>query len=111
VIGTDNFAIADKHDMSAFFANLSVPLCTHNDIRYASTIVLIGGEPDEEQTYTAKQIRQAVKNGGAKFIVINDSPIRLTTRASQFVHVNVGSIDAFALAASIQNLIATFPPR
>ena len=99
VIGTQNYSIADKYDMSAFFANLSVPLATHKDIRYASTILLIGGEPDEEQTYTAKQIRQAVRNGGAKFIVVNDTPIRLTTRASQFIHVNVGSIDAFALAA------------
>ncbi|MFL6468536.1 MAG: molybdopterin-dependent oxidoreductase [Pyrinomonadaceae bacterium] len=99
LVGTSNFAISDKHDMSAFFANLSVPLCTHNEIRHASTILLIGGEPDEEQTYTAKQIRQAVRNGGAKFIVVNDTPIRLTTRASQFIHVNAGSIDAFALAA------------
>ena len=96
---TDNIAIADKHDMSSFFANLSVPLATHNDIRYASTIVLIGGEPDEEQTYTAKQIRQAVRNSAAKFIVVNDTPIRLTRRATQFVHVNPGSVDAFALAA------------
>jgi NADH-quinone oxidoreductase subunit G len=99
VVNTENIAIADKHDMSSFFANLSVPLCTHNDIRYAKTIVLIGGEPEEEQTYTAKQIRQAVRNGGAKLIVVNDTPIRLSARAAQFVHVNVGSIDAFALAA------------
>jgi len=99
ILNTENVAIADKYDMSSFFANLSVPLCTHNDIRYASTIVVIGGEPEEEQTYTAKQIRQAVRNGGAKLIVINDTPIRLTTRATLFVHVNSGSIDAFALAA------------
>ena len=99
ILDTKNVAIADKHDMSAFFANLSVPLCTHNEIRYASTIVVIGGEPDEEQTYTAKQIRQAVRNGGAKLIVVNDTPIRLTTRATQFVHVNAGSVNAFALAA------------
>jgi NADH-quinone oxidoreductase subunit G len=99
VIGADNIAISDKHDMSAFFANLSVPLATHQDIRYASTIVLIGGEPEEEQTFTAKQIRQAVKNGGAKLIVINDTPIRLSARATRFVHVNEHSIDAFALAA------------
>ena len=99
VLNTKNVAIADKHDMSSFFANLSVPLCTHNDIRYASTIVVIGGEPDEEQTYTAKQIRQAVRNGGAKLIVVNDTPIRLTTRATKFVHVNAGTVDAFALPA------------
>ena len=99
VLNTKDVAIADKYDMSSFFANLSVPLCTHNDIRYASTIVVIGGEPDEEQTYSAKQIRQAVRNGGAKLIVVNDTPIRLTTRATQFIHVNAGSIGAFALAA------------
>jgi NADH-quinone oxidoreductase subunit G len=98
VIGTDNIAISDKHDMSAFFANLSVPLATHKDIRYASTIVIIGGEPEEEQTYTAKQVRQAVRNSGAKLIVVNDTPIRLSAKATQFVHVNAGSIDAFALA-------------
>ena len=25
---------------------------------------MLGGEPDEEQTFTAKQMRQAVRNGG-----------------------------------------------
>jgi NADH-quinone oxidoreductase subunit G len=96
---TENIAIADKHDLSSIFTNLSVPLATHNDIRYASTIVVIGGEPEEEQTYTAKQIRQAVRNGGANLIVVNAVPIRLTTRATQFIHVGPGSVDAFALAA------------
>ena len=85
-------------DLSPIFDNLSVPLCTHKDIRYAKTILLIGGEPEEEQSYTAKQIRQAVRNGGAKFICVNDTPINLSRRATQFVHVNAGSTDAFALA-------------
>jgi NADH-quinone oxidoreductase subunit G len=75
-----------------------VELCTHKEIRYAKTIVLIGGEPEEEQSYTAKQIRQAVRNGGAKFICVNDTPINLSRRATQFVHVNSGAVDAFALA-------------
>ena len=97
VAKTDNFAVSDRFDLSAFFNNLSVPLATHKDIRYASTILLVGGEPEEEQTYTAKQIRQAVRNGGAKFIAVNDTPIRLTAQASQFLHVNKGSYDAFAL--------------
>jgi NADH-quinone oxidoreductase subunit G len=97
VVKTDNFAISDRTDMSAVFDNLSVPLATHKDIRYASTILLIGGEPEEEQTYTAKQIRQAVRNGKAKLIVVNDTPIRLTAQASQFIHVSKGSYDAFAL--------------
>ena len=88
--------VDDRGDMSAFFANLSAPLATHRDIRYASTIVLIGGEPEEEQTYTAKQIRQAVRNSGAKLIIVNDTPINLVHQAAtDFIHIAPGSYDAF----------------
>ncbi len=91
--------VSDRGDMSAFFANMTAPLATHRDIRYANTIVIIGGEPEEEQTFTAKQVRQAVRNGGAKLIIVNDTPINLTAQASsQFVHIAPGSYDAFALA-------------
>jgi NADH-quinone oxidoreductase subunit G len=94
---SNNFAVSDRYDISSVFDNLSVPLATHKDIRNAGTILLIGGEPEEEQTYTAKQIRQAVRNGGAKLVVVNDTPIRLIAQATQFIHVNTNSYDAFAL--------------
>lgn len=97
---TDNFAVSDRNDLAPFFDNLSVPLATHADIRRAKTIILIGGEPEEEQTFTGKQIRAAVRNGGAKFIVINDTPIRLRAQASQFLHINKGSYDAVIPALS-----------
>ena len=95
---TNNFAVSDAYDLAPFFDNLSVPLATHKDIRYAKTILLIGGEPEEEQTFTAKQMRQAVRNSGAKLIIVNDTPIRLTQNATQFIHINKNSYDAFALA-------------
>ncbi|MEP7037594.1 MAG: molybdopterin-dependent oxidoreductase [Acidobacteriota bacterium] len=95
---TNYFAVSDAYDLAPFFDNLSVPLATHKDIRYAKTILLIGGEPEEEQTFTAKQMRQAVRNDGAKMIIVNDTPIRLTQNATQFVHINKNSYDAFALA-------------
>jgi NADH-quinone oxidoreductase subunit G len=98
-VGSKNFAVSDVQDVSPVFDNLSVPLATHRDIRYASTIVLIGGEPEEEQTFTAKQIRQAIRNGGAKFIVIGDTPTNLVHQTRpEFVHVNSGTLDAFAIA-------------
>ncbi len=97
VAKADNFAVSDTSDLATVFDNLSVPLCTHKEIRYAATIILIGGEPEEEQSYTAKQIRQAVRNGGAKFICVNDTPINLSRRATQFVHVNPGTVEGFAL--------------
>jgi NADH-quinone oxidoreductase subunit G len=96
--GSENFAVSDSRDVGPIFDNLSVPLCDHREIRYASTILLIGGEPEEEQTFTAKQIRQAVRNGGAKFICVNDTPINLSRTATHFIHVNAGTSDAFALA-------------
>ncbi|MEO6589685.1 MAG: molybdopterin-dependent oxidoreductase, partial [Pyrinomonadaceae bacterium] len=95
---SNNYAVSDRNDWSNIFDNLSVPLATHRDIRYAKTIILIGGEPDEEQTFTAKQMRQAVRNSGAKLIIVNDTPIRLTSLATQFIHINPNSYDAFALS-------------
>lgn len=98
VAGADNYAVADAFDLAPVFDNLSAPLATHKEIRKARTILLIGGEPEEEQTFTAKQIRQAVRNDGAKLIVVHHTPIRLVQQAAQFIHVNPNSLDAFALA-------------
>ncbi len=98
VANSENYAISDKYDLSAFFNNLSAPLATHKEIRKARTLILIGGEPDEEQTFTAKQMRQAVRNDGANLIIVNDTPIRLTAQATQFVHINPNSYDAFVSA-------------
>jgi hypothetical protein len=50
------------------------------------------------QPLTGKQIRQAVRNGGAKLIVINSLPIRLREQATQFIHIRPGSEEAVVLA-------------
>jgi NADH-quinone oxidoreductase subunit G len=104
VAKTDNFAVSDRQPMNAFFANLSVPLATHRDLRYANTIIVCGGDPEEEQTFTAKQIRQAVRNGNANLIVINEVPIRLSKIATQFIHVNQGAINAWPVRGLPENL-------
>jgi NADH-quinone oxidoreductase subunit G len=98
VIETENFAVSDSFSLKPFFADLGGSLATHQDIRQAKTIVLIGGEPEELQPLTGKQIRQAVRNGGAKLIIINRTPIRLREQAAQFIHINPGSEDAAVLA-------------
>jgi len=97
-IGTENYAASDRFSLKSFFANLGGPLATHRDIRHAKTIVLIGGEPEELQPLTGKQIRQAVRNGDAQFILINSVRIRLREQASQFVHIRPGTEDAAVLA-------------
>jgi NADH-quinone oxidoreductase subunit G len=98
VVETENYAVADSFSLKPFFENLGAPLATHHDIRHAKTIVLIGGEPEELQPLTAKQIRQAVRNGGAKLILINSVPIRLREQAAQFIHVRPGTENAAVLA-------------
>ncbi len=98
VVKTDNFTVTDAFSLAPFFANLGGQLATHRDIRHARTIVLIGGEPEELQPLTGKQIRQAVRNGGAKLIIVNSRPIRIREQASQFIHIRPGSEDAFVLA-------------
>ena len=98
VVETENYAVADAFSLKPFFENLGGPLATHHDIRHAKTIILIGGEPEELQPLTGKQIRQAVRNGGAKFILINARPIRLREQAAQFIHIRPGTEDAAVLA-------------
>ncbi|HYX41195.1 MAG TPA: molybdopterin-dependent oxidoreductase, partial [Pyrinomonadaceae bacterium] len=98
VIGTENHAVADAFSLAPFFANLGAPLATHKDIRFAKTIILIGGEPEELQPLTGKQIRQAVRNGGARLIIFNSVPIRLKEQAAQFIQINPGAEDAVVLA-------------
>jgi NADH-quinone oxidoreductase subunit G len=98
VIQTDKFAVSDAFSLKPFFDNLGGQLATHHDIRQAKTIVLIGGEPEELQPLTGKQIRQAVRNGGAKLIITNSVPIRLREQAAQFIHIHPGAEDAAVLA-------------
>jgi NADH-quinone oxidoreductase subunit G len=98
VIETENFAVSDSFSLKPFFDNLGGPLATHKDIRHAKTIVLVGGEPEELQPLTGKQIRQAVRNGGAKLVIVNSVSIRLREQAAQFIHINRGTEDAAVLA-------------
>jgi len=108
LIGTENYGLSDNFSLKPFFESLGAPLANHHDIRHAKTILLIGGEPEELQPLTAKQIRQAVRNGGAKLLIINSVPIRLREQASQFIHIRPGSEDAavLALADSIHDATA-----
>src|SRR5947209_13189905 len=98
VLGTDKYTATEAFSLASFFENLSAPLATHKDIRNAKTIVLVGGEPEELQPLTGKQVRQAVRNGGARLVIFNSVPIRLKEQAAQFVHIRPGTLDAVALA-------------
>jgi len=98
LVGTQNYTTTDAFSLRSFFEHLGGPLATHRDIRYAKTIVLIGGDPSELQPLTGKQIRQAVRNGGSTLVLINSVPIRLREQAKIFLHIRPMTEDAIALA-------------
>src|SRR4029079_2764859 len=98
LVGTDNYTTTDLLSLRTFFKNLGGQLATHRDIRYAKTIVQIGGDPSELQPLTGKQMRQAVRNGGATLVIVNSVPIRLCEQAKIFLHVRPGTEDAIVLA-------------
>jgi len=98
VFGTDRYTATEAFSLAPFFENLSAPVATHKDIRHAKTILLVGGEPEELQPLTGRQIRQAVRNGGAKLVIVNSVPIRLKQQAAQFIHIRPGAEDAAVLA-------------
>ena len=98
LVGTENYTTTDLYSLRNFFKNLGAPLATHRDIRYAKTIVLIGGDPGELQPLTGKQIRQAARNGGATVVLINSAPIRLREQSKVFLHIRPGTEDAVVLA-------------
>jgi NADH-quinone oxidoreductase subunit G len=103
VVGTKKYTATDAFSLKTFFKNLGGQLATHHDIRHAKTILLIGGEPEELQPLTGRQIRQAVRNGGAKLVIINSVPIRLKQTAAQFIHIRPGAEDAAMLALAGEN--------
>ena len=98
LVGTENYTATDAFSLKPFFDNLGARWQRTMISAMRATILLIGGEPEELQPLTAKQVRQAVRNGGAKLIVINSVPIRLTEQAAQFIHIRPGSLDAAVLA-------------
>src|SRR5262249_21564983 len=98
VVETENYGVSDTFTLKPFFENLGGQLATHRDIRFARTIVLIGGEPEELQPLTGKQIRPALRNRGAKLININSPPVRLREQAAKFLHIRPGTEDAAVLA-------------
>jgi NADH-quinone oxidoreductase subunit G len=102
VVGTENYTATDAFSLQPFFDNLGGPLATHQDIRHARTILLIGGEPEELQPLTGRQIRQAVRNGGCQLLIVNSVPIRLKQHAAKFMHIRPGTEDAVVLAIANQ---------
>ncbi len=90
VLGTNNI----DHHRTADYVSLATALegttgryASQRDVRNASALLLVGGDPTERSPLTAWNIRAAVRLNRAKVFVANTEPIKLRRQAKAFVQV------------------------
>ncbi len=92
VLGTNNLDHHRTADYSSLIGALTQShaadrYATMQDIATASSILLIGNNPTQQHPLVAYQIRQTVRQHGARLYVINGSDIKLRRQASLYVQV------------------------
>jgi NADH-quinone oxidoreductase subunit G len=95
VLGTNNL----DHHRTADFSSLVGALteaqaadryATMEDVLEASCLLLIGNDPTHQHPLVAYQIRQAVRQRGARLYVINSNEIKLRRQASLYLKIMPG---------------------
>jgi len=117
VLGTNNIDHHRTGDFSSLVHSLTVAgatdrYATMQGVFEASSIVLVGNDPTQQHPLLAYQIRQAVRQHGARLRVVNGFPIKLAQRqAKLFVPVRPGSEAELvrALAANAMPSADLFP--
>jgi len=93
VLGSNNL----DHHRTGDFASLVGALtrasgtdryATMGDVGAASSLLLVGGDPTHQHPLLAYQIRQAVRQHGARLYVINHAEIKLHRQASSYIHAS-----------------------
>ena len=108
VLGTNNIDHHRTGDFSSLVHSLTVAgatdrYATMQDVFEASSIVLVGNDPTQQHPLLAYQIRQAVRQHGARLRVVNGSAIKLAQRqAKLFVPVRPGN-EAELVRALVMN--------
>lgn len=97
ILGTNNLDHHRTADYSSLVRTLTDAQATDRyasieDVFCASSILLIGNDPTHQHPLLAYQIRQAVRQRGARLYVINDQEIKLRRQASLYLKVKDGSV-------------------
>lgn len=86
-------------ELGEFYQHLSAPIATHAEVQGATTILLIGGDPTEENPLTGYSVRHADRDRHAQILVVNDRPIKIARRqADHFLHIRPGAESAIVQA-------------
>lgn len=98
-IGTSRFGQLADAELDRFFANATGPIATHEEVKRAKTILMIGGDATENHPLSGMAIRYAERKHDAKLLVINSLRTKIARRqADHFLHIRPGS-EAAILAA------------
>ena len=99
VLGTNNIDHHRTADYPAFVAAMQGHrdrFASQHDNEKSPAILLIGGDPTNENPLTAWNIRTDVRLNNARLYVVNDRPIKLRRQAKTFVQLNPGAYADFA---------------
>jgi len=104
-LGTNNIDHHRSGDVSSLVRALTEAhatdlYATMDDVLGARSILLLGSDPTHEHPLLAYQIRQAVRQHGARFYVVHSSEIKLRRQASLYASVKSLPEAVRALAAS-----------
>ncbi|MBI4850506.1 MAG: molybdopterin-dependent oxidoreductase [Acidobacteria bacterium] len=98
-LGTSNFGQVADSDWDRFFANLTAPIATHNQVKKAKNILMIGGDATENHPLSAMVIRYAVRKHNANLMVVNSRRTKIARRqAKLFLHIRPESEAAIVAA-------------
>jgi NADH-quinone oxidoreductase subunit G len=95
VLGTNNVDHHRTADYSSLVRALTDAQATDRhatieDLYTASSLLLIGSDPTHEHPLIAFQIRQAVRQHGARLYIVNGDEIKLRRQAALYVKVKTG---------------------
>jgi NADH-quinone oxidoreductase subunit G len=92
VLGTNNIDHHRTADFSSLVRALTAARATERyasieDVFAANSILLIGNDPTHQHPLIAYQIRQAVRQHGARLYIVNSREIKLRRQAAQYLSV------------------------
>ncbi len=92
----DHHRTADYTRFAQALAGHGDRAASQRDTQTAPAVLLIGGDPSNQNPLTAWNLRSNVRLNGARLYIANEAPIKLRRQAKAFLHVNLFGYDALA---------------
>ncbi len=106
-LGSPHVAHFRNQELGDFYAHLSAPVATHEDIKQATTVLMLGGDATEDSPLAGFAVRAAKRKKNAKMLVVNRRPTKIARRqADVFLHVRPEGENAIVRALLDESSLA-----